>query len=121
MVHRKKHMYVFLIIIPLALVAIILLISLNKLEKLHYEEIKKVITNNGGVVTKIEKTNAEQSPFATDYNKSNVIYKVSYTNNQGVELVAWYRGVNVVNDIHAPNPTSLQGGYGEKWILPYQE
>jgi hypothetical protein len=115
---RKLSKWMFIIIvILLGLTGVTLLISLNTLEKKHEEEIRKVISTNGGQVIKIEKVEPKTSPFAEDFNKSNVIYKITY-NKLGTELVAWYRGVTVVNNIHAKNPTALEGGYGEKWITP---
>jgi len=106
-----------IIVFLLGLVFIILLLGQDKLERKHEDEISRVISNSGGDVLKIDKVTPENSPFAEDYNKSNVIYKITYK-KRDTEFVAWYRGINVVNNIHAKNPTALEGGYGEKWILP---
>jgi len=113
-----KSIWLFSIIVfLLGLVLIILLLSQDKLEGKHEDEIRRVISNNGGDVLKIDKVIPEDSPFAEDFNKSNVIYKITYK-KKDTEFVAWYRGINVVNNIHAKNPTALEGGYGEKWIMP---
>lgn len=114
----KLSLWMFIIIMTLLVItAITLLFSHNQLEEKHEEEIRKVISSNGGVVVKIVRVEPEDSPFADEFNKSNVVYKITY-NKDNTKLVAWYRGVNVVNNIHAKNPTALQGGYGEKWIIP---
>ncbi|MFN0220220.1 MULTISPECIES: hypothetical protein [Paenibacillus] len=113
---RKLSLWMFIIfVILMGITAIALVLNLNSLKKKHEEEIRKVISSNGGQVVKIEKVDAQISPFVEDYNKSNVVYKIIYRKSD-TEHVAWYRGVNVVNNIHADNPTALQGGFGEKWI-----
>ncbi|WP_426451277.1 hypothetical protein ACP26L_04010 [Paenibacillus sp. S-38] len=102
--------------IGLAIIAIMLLDGLKSLEQKHYAEIREVITKKGGIVVKIENYTPKETPFLNDYNKSNVIYKITYS-HKNKTLTAWYRGVNVVNNIHAKNPTDLEGGHGEKWIF----
>ncbi|MDU0203970.1 hypothetical protein ACYEXS_36430 [Paenibacillus sp. MAH-36] len=114
---RFSKWITIIILILLGITAIALIISLHSLEKKHEEEIRKVISSNGGKVMKIERVDPNVSPFAEDSNKSNVIYKVTYSKSKA-ELVAWYRGVSVVNNIHGKNPTALLGGYEEKWIIP---
>lgn len=53
---RKLSMWIFIIIVTLlGITAIALVINLNSLEKKHEEEIRKVISSNGGQVVKIEK------------------------------------------------------------------
>ncbi|MGX4584185.1 hypothetical protein [Paenibacillus chitinolyticus] len=103
-----------IILFLLGIIAVALVIGLNALEKQHEEEIKTIISKKGGIVLKIERVAPETSAFKNDFNKSNVIYRIIYKNNFDSELLAWYRGVNVVNDIHADNPTALEGGFGEK-------
>ncbi|MBA2937292.1 hypothetical protein HZF08_03165 [Paenibacillus sp. CGMCC 1.16610] len=113
---KPKWLFILLVLLML-LTGVILVLSLNLIEKKHEEEIRNVISSYGGQVIKIEKVDPKLTPFAEDFNKSNVIYKVSYKKSHE-ELIAWYRGVNVVNNIHAENPTALQGGFAEKWIIP---
>ncbi|MFE4569800.1 hypothetical protein [Paenibacillus chitinolyticus] len=106
-----------IIVSLLGIVAVVLVISLNFLEKQHEEEIKAVISKKGGIVLKIERVAPETSAFKNDFNKSNVIYRIIYKNNVDSELLAWYRGINVPNDIHGDNPTARGDRFGEKWIF----
>ncbi|WP_146065531.1 hypothetical protein [Paenibacillus sp. UNC499MF] len=101
----------------LGIVAVVLVIGLNVLEKKHEEEIKAVISKKGGVVLKIERVEPKTSAFKNDFNRSNVIYRIIYKNNVDSELLAWYRGINVPNNIHGDNPTAREGRFREKWIF----
>ncbi|MFD7522619.1 hypothetical protein [Paenibacillus chitinolyticus] len=107
-----------IIVSLLGIVAVVLVIGLNTLKKQHEEEIKAVISKKGGIVLKIERVEPETSAFKNDFNKSNIIYRIIYKNNVDSELLAWYRGINVPNDIHGDNPSTLLGGFEEKWIFP---
>jgi hypothetical protein len=89
----------------------------SKLSKLHQNEIQHIITEKGGVLKNVKKVDKEQSPFSNDSNKDNVIYQVTYEKN-GQSMVAWYRGVKTINNIHSQHPSAYGGGYGEKWLFP---
>lgn len=82
-------------------------------KKLHNQEIENIITAKGGIVVKVNKINPDLSPFGKNANGNNIIYKIIYEIN-GINHVAWYRGLNIVNDIHGER---TQVGYGEEWIF----
>ncbi|KEQ23510.1 hypothetical protein [Paenibacillus tyrfis] len=74
----KRKLLLWISIILLVITAVTLLFSHNQLEEKHEEEIRRVISSNGGGVVKIERVEPEDSPFADDFNKSNVVYKITY-------------------------------------------
>jgi heme/copper-type cytochrome/quinol oxidase subunit 2 len=81
------------------------------------KEIENIITAHGGKLIKIETTDGSKSPFVGEVTSYNTIYKITYEKS-GQQFVAWYRAVNVVNDIHNKNPSHTgTGGYSEKWIF----
>jgi len=112
----KKWMTIIIVLL-ITIIGITFLFGYKTLENKHHKEIKKVITSIHGEVVEIKRIEREQSPFADSSNKSNVIYRVTYKVANS-KLVAWYRGVNVVSNIHAQNPSALDDGLNEKWIFP---
>jgi uncharacterized membrane protein len=109
---RRTKIFFLLVIVFIITVAILLIYSTSELDRKHKDEIHRVIQSIGGEVVKIETVDREKSPFVNESNKRNIIYRVEYTKS-GENQIAWYRGVNIVNDIHYK---PVDGGYGEKWI-----
>ncbi|WP_139489839.1 hypothetical protein [Brevibacillus dissolubilis] len=105
---KKKLMIVGIGVI--SLIAIILF-TFTAGGNLHKEEIHKVITQHGGVVTDIEKPSRSSSPFE-EYGSGNTIYKITYTKDNKT-YIAWYRGVNNLSNIHE----RIKGSYEEAWIF----
>lgn len=100
----------------MVIVSLGLIISSIYLEYQHESEIERIINEKGGEVTKIEEINRESSPFSEESSKYNIIYKVYYQKN-GESFIAWYRGVQTVNNIHDQTPSPYGGGYSEKWLF----
>lgn len=98
-------------------IGILAIFGSSKLNKLHQNEIQRIITEKGGVLKSVKKVDSEQSPFSKDSNKDNVIYQARYEKN-GQSMIAWYRGVKTINDIHSQRPSDNGGGYREKWLFP---
>ncbi|WP_152985631.1 hypothetical protein [Brevibacillus choshinensis] len=80
--------------------------------RIHKEEIARVIHFMGGNVIQVKKVDDSRTPFERETGASNTVYQVLYEIN-GLQKSAWYRGVNVINNIHSkPNK-----GYEEKWVF----
>ncbi|QHE53678.1 hypothetical protein [Pontibacillus sp. HMF3514] len=82
------------------------------LTKKQKEEIHRVIQQEGGEVTDIQKVDKEETPFEIG-NHENVYYQIAYTAEDGRKKTAWYRGTVVVNDIHDHSSR----GHPEKWLI----
>ncbi|MFD0618496.1 hypothetical protein ACFQZR_13595 [Paenibacillus sp. GCM10027629] len=112
-INRKNKGAIVIIVLCIFAVGLPIFFLLNnELYKLHKAEINRVIELRGGRVESIQKEESEKSPFNGASGSGNTIYEITYEyNNQ--KLIAWYRGTNVMNDIHA-KPSK---GYEEKWIF----
>lgn len=116
-VHRNnKPIFWGIIALILVICIPIFLIISHRHENTLKDEIKRVISERNGQVIKIEKLDiSEITPFKDEVNKYNILFKVKYKVN-GSEHIAWYRGVNTINDIHNQSPGTYSG-YGEEWIF----
>ncbi|MBP1989625.1 hypothetical protein [Paenibacillus eucommiae] len=87
----------------------------SNLKEKHANEINRVIHSMGGKVMSIEKNGFlgdPNTPFKKEVGEANTIYKITYEFN-GTTETAWYRGINVINDIHA----DTNKAFPEKWIM----
>ncbi|WP_422660564.1 hypothetical protein ACK8P5_08800 [Paenibacillus sp. EC2-1] len=110
------------------IVIILIMMSINAcifftILKIHdntlRKEIKNVIASRNGEVVDIRKIQIEDAgstPFHDEVSSKNLIYKVEYKKDNHY-FIAWYRGVNTINDIHSQNPGRHGMGIGEKWIF----
>jgi len=113
---KKQKLFVMGVILFVVGVSIALFISRSTLTNKHHDEIVRIISERGGGGIKVQKINSKASPFRQESGKYNIIYRVDYQVNGNIKT-AWYRGVNIVNNIHSQTPYLNRGGFGEKWLF----
>lgn len=106
---KTRNIVILVIILVLALVGFVIY-GEQKLKKMHYTEINKVINERGGVVLTIIKVDERSTPLQS--NSRNTVYKIEYSKDNQ-KLVAYYRATRVLNDVHA----KVNRGYDEKWLF----
>ncbi|NBI30856.1 hypothetical protein [Chengkuizengella marina] len=109
--NKKTKFLVIIFTIIVIVISISLVMGFQKLKEKHLEEIDRVITSTGGKVNEVSEVNPKSSPFNDESDRSNIIYKITYEKS-GTQLIAWYRAINQVNDIHDESFP-----FGEKWIF----
>ncbi|MFC5985379.1 hypothetical protein ACFPXP_02825 [Marinicrinis lubricantis] len=112
---KQKRIILIIAFIFSICVVITVIIGKSILKDKHVDEIEKVIASRGGIVVNVDVVNGMDSPFINEYSKNNNIYKITYRISNNT-YIAWYRGSNVINNIHEQNP-GRGGGYPEKWIF----
>ncbi|MGZ0052671.1 hypothetical protein [Brevibacillus gelatini] len=110
-VKRKRRVAIIIAICIVILLVMLSVFSLVVLNIKHSEEIHAKITSIGGELIDYESVNVQNSPFDSDSNGRNKIYKITYM-KEGKEYIAWYRAIKNPIDIHSPSSKSL----AEKWI-----
>ncbi|TGV05245.1 hypothetical protein EN829_054955 [Mesorhizobium sp. M00.F.Ca.ET.186.01.1.1] len=68
---------------------------------------KANISSLGGEMIDYESVDVRNSPFDSDSNGRNTIYKITHT-KEGKEYIAWYRAIEKTIDIHSPSSKSLE-------------
>ncbi|MFS1512976.1 hypothetical protein VQL36_11155 [Chengkuizengella sp. SCS-71B] len=109
--NKKTKLLVIFFTIIVIVISISLVMGFQKLKEKHLDEIDRVITTMGGIVTEVNEVNPKTSPFVDESDRDNIIYKITYEKS-GTQLIAWYRGINQVNNIH-----DQTFPFGEKWIF----
>lgn len=115
-INKKFKVFMIIVIGFVVIVSITLIASFLVLDSKHKVEIARVIDEKEGVITEIDKVDSDLSPFKSESNRNNVVYKVTYE-VEGNSKVAWYRGVKTVNNIHDQSPGPYSNGFGEQWIF----
>ncbi|NDI33165.1 hypothetical protein [Chengkuizengella sediminis] len=109
--NKKTTFLVIIFTIIVIVISVSIVMGFQKLKGKHLDEIDRVITSIGGKVIKVSEANPKSSPFEDESDRDNIIYKIKYEKS-GNQLIAWYRGINQVNDIH-----DQTFPFGEKWIF----
>lgn len=106
---KTREIVILVVILVLALVGFVIY-GEQKLKKMHYTEINKVINERNGVVLIINKVDERSAPLKS--NARNTVYKIEYSKDNQ-KLVAYYRATRVINDVHA----KVNRGYDEIWLF----
>ncbi|WP_256762176.1 hypothetical protein [Cohnella sp. WQ 127256] len=102
-------------VIIISVIVFTIVSLMSSLKEKHVNEIDRVINTVGGKVTNIEKIGNfedQKTPFEKEIGAANTIYKITYE-LRGETKTAWYRGINVINDIHS----DTNKAFPEKWIM----
>ncbi|MDP5277195.1 hypothetical protein [Chengkuizengella axinellae] len=111
----KTKIFTIIFTILVIAISISLVVGFQKLKDLHLEEIGLVITSMEGKVIEVDEVNPVYSPYEDESDRSNIIYKITYEKS-GEQLIAWYRAINQVNNIHDETFP-----FGEEWIFEENE
>lgn len=109
---RRRRIALIIASVIVTFLVVLTITSIIVLNVKHGEEINSKITNLGGELITYESVDVQNSPFDSDSNGRNKIFRITYTKG-GKEYIAWYRAVKNPFNIHSPASTSLP----EKWII----